>query len=383
MSKRKKILMGLYGEIEYDGRVQRSAEALSVAYDVTVVSIDSGHAYSNRAFDSLTVELPTGRHSQVPRHLVFWVRFWKIARREKPDLVYAHDYFMTLSGWVAARLTGARLVYDAHELVIPDAAMPSTPRERIFYAMERWVVSRADRVAAANPERAELMQQHYRLLQPPFVVRNFPASPPRQSEQFDPIAAYPRLARPEHVDVRLVFQGNMSCERRIGEFITALRHLERSYDLLLVGGGPDLLRLQEQATAEGVGDRVVFLGKVPRDHLCPVLRSCDIGIVSYSSRGLNNVYCAPNKIHEYAQAGLPVLVSSQPPLRSAVERYAIGGFVDLESGEQSAAERVAEAARDLAGRLEACRAEIPRFLSDNRWEAERDRLRSVIDQVCA
>jgi hypothetical protein len=63
------VLMPVYNQIDYDGRVQRGAEALSDLFDVTVFSIDSGKGYNNPKFFSVFVFLPRLKRLKGVLHL--------------------------------------------------------------------------------------------------------------------------------------------------------------------------------------------------------------------------------------------------------------------------------------------------------------------------
>ena len=52
-----------------------------------------------------------------------------------------------------------------------------------------------------------------------------------------------------------------------------------------------------------------------------------IGIVSYSFNGLNNYYCSPNKLYEYAQLNIPMILSPQPFLVKVSKKYHIGEVI--------------------------------------------------------
>src|SRR6185295_8246597 len=92
-------------------------------------------------------------HLRFLRHLV------RFARSHRPSVVYGHDFFMALPAWLAAKACDARLIYDAHELIIPGALGGQSGgfRERFWYWLERTIVNRADLVIAANAPRAEVM----------------------------------------------------------------------------------------------------------------------------------------------------------------------------------------------------------------------------------
>ncbi len=95
---------------------------------------------------------PAWMRRRLPFHLyrlAFLRRFVRGVARLRPDVVHAHDAAMLLPGIVGARLTGARLVYDSHELAT------SVPyRERAW----AWFVA-GDRAAGG----ASLRRGHHRL----------------------------------------------------------------------------------------------------------------------------------------------------------------------------------------------------------------------------
>ncbi len=363
--------MPVFNEIDYDGRVQRIAEALSEKYDVTVFCLDSGKNYHNPAFTTIAVSPSGWRVAKSITHLWFWYRICREAVRIRPAVVHAHDYYLPLAGWIAARLTRARFVYDAHELNIPAKDNPLSRREMVFYGLEKCVVRRADIVVAANPERAEIMQRHYGLKQTPLVTRNIPPMPVESLGPEETLRLYPRLRRDRGDLFRLVYQGDMSITRGVSAFVSAMRYLDDRFQIVLAGGGPDSDAIMRDADP----NRVIYLGRVPRTHLTDIMRTCDAGIVTYPMKGLNSIYCAPNKVHEYTQAGLPVIATGQPPLRAYMNTWDIGVMLDCQDFESDGVPReIASKVEHLAAKLDACRANLPAFLAANRWEDEKERL---------
>jgi hypothetical protein len=357
-------MMPVFNEIDFDGRVQRCAAALGGRFDVTVLCLDSGRHYSNPSFRTHAVRLPSTPIMKTLKHLYFWAKLWATALRLQPNVVHAHDFFMALPGWVAARISGARFVYDAHELIVPEPGVTKTVRERVFYLGERLVVRRADLVIAANSPRAERMQAHYDLSRTPLVIENIPESP-----QKPPSAVVATIGGSEKI--RLVYQGDMSLDRGIGDFVLAMKALDPRYELLLVGGGPDVERLRALAGEPGISGKVRLLGKVPRDELHGILLGCHIGVVTYPATGLNNLLCAPNKIYEYAQAGLPMIARENPTLRSIFARYPVGVVsADL-----------AGAIDHLAKSIDDYKANIPAFLADNNWNREASKLLEAYEKL--
>jgi len=175
------ILMAVFNPLDFDGRVQRAAQALSAIANVEVFAIEGRTGFKPDGDYRLSV-LPVrpgefGKNRML--HLRFLRELVRRARLARPDFVYAHDFFLATPGWLAARLSGARFIYDAHELVIPGAQglESGLMQERFWYLLERFAVGRADLVIAANEARARIMQEHYRLQRQPTAIRNITIPP--------------------------------------------------------------------------------------------------------------------------------------------------------------------------------------------------------------
>lgn len=353
-------------------------EVLNTLGDVSLVDIAYSQPAGTERFEAggvrrVRVNLPPAV-GKVARHLRLWYVVLRETWRRKPEVVVAEDFFTTLPGWLASRIARSRLVYDAHELIVPAEGERQSRRDRFWYLLERWVAPRADLVIAANPERAALMAEHYGLATKPECMRNIPS--PRQSgrSREDIAADYPALARRNAADRVLLYQGDVSAARELDRFVGALAYLPDEYRLIIAGAGPDLERLQGVGEPRASEGRFHTLGRVPIDLLPAVTASADVGIVAYSFAGLNNFYCAPNKVFEYAQAGLPVIATGQPPLRALVERYGIGLLIGRDERPEDVARLVAALFDDIGS----FRAPLADFVGAHRWEDEATRVRDRI-----
>jgi glycosyltransferase involved in cell wall biosynthesis len=369
-----KILACVFNEIDFDGRVQRAAEALAEIAEVVVFSLDSGNQFRSDKFRSVVVKRAKLPGAAVLTHLKAWVSLWLRVIRERPDVVHAHDCFMAFPGWVAARICGARLVYDAHELVIPegrDSELKFGIREWIWYWLEKWTIPRADVVIAANEERAEIMRRHYGLRAMPLVIKNIP---PRPASLAEPAEIPDALRKSTPQDKLIVYQGDVDVRRGIDRFVEAFKHLPANYRLVIVGGGPSVGMLGEYAQQNGLDGRVQFVRRLPRLSLPGLLQRCDVGIVTYSHVGLNSQLCASNKVYECAHVNLPLVMTAQMPLKRINEEYRIGRTVERS---ESAAE-IAEAIRAVAENRDEHSRNTEAFATANVWETEAAKLRAGV-----
>lgn len=376
-----KVLAAVFNPIEFDGRVQRAAGALSHMGDVIVFCPRSGSEFDDSCFPFRVVrarQFPT-RLLGIIKHALFWIELWLLAVRERPALIHAHDYFMAFPGWVAAKISGARLVYDAHELIIPDAGQGQSFRDKVWYVLERSVIRRAQLVIAANSERATIMTKHYLLFEAPLVVRNIPPFDRsiRYSSQIRSELRKQWLNEHEASGKVLVYQGDVALDRGIDRLLEAMVFTPPDIRLVIIGSGPDISAVRLLIQSRAMERKVILAGRVTRDRLPELLSACDLGSITYSFKGQNNIFCAPNKIFEYAQAGIPVITTDQPPLVSMLDRYRIGLLVPSAATAQEYAMLISEAFEEKAS----LRAAIPQFLADMTWENESLRLRERVQRM--
>src|SRR5438270_10930063 len=117
-----RIAMLLHKSVIFDSRVRREASALARAgHDVTVVELADvpPNAVELEGFRRRSSCPPNWVRKRLPSPIyrfLMLLYFVDAVLRLRPDFIHAHDAAMLLPGWVGARLTGARLVYDSHEL---------------------------------------------------------------------------------------------------------------------------------------------------------------------------------------------------------------------------------------------------------------------------
>lgn len=121
----------------------------------------------------------------------------------------------------------------------------------------------------------------------------------------------------------LIYQGAILENRALLELISAFMQIDNPEIGLIIMGEKNAFSLKLEAISSA-DTRIIFTSFIqPPDHLL-VTRSCFAGIVLYKPISLNSVYCAPNKIYEYAAFDLPMLLPDYPGLASIVSQYSLG-----------------------------------------------------------
>ncbi|HEX3293588.1 MAG TPA: glycosyltransferase family 4 protein [Solirubrobacterales bacterium] len=315
----------LHKTVVHDGRVLREAGALADAgHDVVIVHLPSGEDEEVAGGFRLRSATPPRWTRRLPPSLWRIVALGSIAlgaRAERPDVVHANDIATLIPGYFAARLTGAKLVYDTHEYAI------GVPYRKAVWAwlaatIERLLIGRCDAVITVSDGIAERLQARYGLKERPTVVRNVPDLPPPGEA--------PDLREEMGIgDAPLVLHQGAVADGRGGEnLIRAVAFTDSAHLLFLGADGAYADGLRRLALELDVGGRTHFYPPVALSELLSYTTQADVGVSLLQDSCDNHRLALPNKLFEYLAAGLPVVVSNLPEMRRLVIERQVGWVTD-------------------------------------------------------
>lgn len=123
--------------------------------------------------------------------------------------------------------------------------------------------------------------------------------------------------------LRLVHSGGANPARRIDLMIDAMRGVENmTLDLMLMSTGTGTVEALK-AHAKDVPN-VRFRDPVPINDLVPTLQQYDVGIFLLPPTNFNYEMALPNKLFEYVQARLAVVISPSPEMMRVVNEHGLG-----------------------------------------------------------
>lgn len=332
------VCAAVVGDLAFDARVWREVRSLAqVGYRIRLLGCDyddTRHAvWDEKGIEVVQVSLGSrsGRVSRLERARTL-LRLWVKILRTQAAIYHAHNVHVGPPAWLASRIRGSALVYDAHELYGEATGTSVVHHIAAFIErrVERFLVRRSDRVITTNVFRAkQLSERHGR--QQVEVLQNVPWLISELSP-FDP--GYPRGSN------ILLYQGGIYAEgRAFKQTIQALPMLE-DVDLVIIGFGreQDIDRVRKWAADTGVSSRVHVLPPRPFDQLVNTAAAAALGLIPITPRGLNEYLGDTNKLFEYLMAGLPVVASDLPEIRRVLTSGdpAVGEMFDPESPESIA-----------------------------------------------
>lgn len=315
----KKMLMFVYNDLNTDARVLRAAETISEIVNLDVLSV--GDVYTNNKYKTINIE--SSADSNIIRYFDVFIKMTKWIKGRKYDILYAHDFSSALPALYMKFFKKCdKIIYDAHELFIPQKGMFFPLRDRFFYSLEKEIIKRSDVVICAQEKRGELMVEHYKLKLKPITIRNISKLPQTDAQLETELQEKCNefFGKP---GITIVYAGALVADRKLDELIKSVEQLGDEYKLLIVGDGSDKVRLQDIANNSS-SLTFCFLGNVPYIHLSKILNRCDVGYLYYPVDILNNIYCASNKVYEYASIGLPIVANLNPTIQDIFNEWDIG-----------------------------------------------------------
>jgi glycosyltransferase involved in cell wall biosynthesis len=360
-----RITMLLYGEIEHDSRVRREMGTLvELGHEVTVATL---YGRSRPPFEldgARIVPLRPAHRGLLPgaespfigdrkmgrsRRLAArgrWAasyattfQYWRrAAGRQLPpaDVWHGHDLLGLLTARDMQLRHGGGLVHDSHELFLEagSAARLPSPVRKLLFRMERGASRKADAVITVNTSIADELHRRYGV-QPVVVMNCPPLGPARKKGKLrDHLSLGSRPV--------VLFHGALSAGRGVEQIVDSLPLLPAEAAVVLLGYGDLAVTYSALSAQESHRGRLFVVPAVPIADLPYWICDADVGVIAFQPVDRNNVLGTPNKLFEYLEAGVPMVVSDFPEMRRLVVETGAGIARDT-----STAASLAAAIREL------------------------------------
>ncbi|MEA5005228.1 MAG: hypothetical protein VB022_02330 [Rikenellaceae bacterium] len=188
------------------------------------------------------------------------------------------------------------------------------------------VIHNARAVFMPEYNRTILYQIWFNLKKRPIVLPNKPYFLPQKNEISLLKEKYNQLLKPLYDKKVILYQGGISRVRMLDKLASALCYLDDEYILLLLGKEQEFDYVRK---IKKIYNKVIHIPYIPAPDYLIFSTIAHIGYVCYEPTSLNNVYCAPNKINEYAAYGLPMIGNDIPGLKYLFEKSNFGIIVDV------------------------------------------------------
>lgn len=217
-------------------------------------------------------------------------------------------------------------IQDARELYLLDEV--KAIQGKIGCLIEKLFNNKFDIIISANKERSLIMSEYYGLDTEPLVLENIRRL--EYEEGFDQCFYDEKYKNTFGTKKwRLVSTSGCSIERGILEVVEAVGNLGNNYELYLIGESEQKdIEITNKIINEKQFKNIFILNVMGQNELKYFISHCDIGVANYHQKDMNNKFCASGKIYEFLYEGLPLITTTNPPLKNLCESYKIGISTD-------------------------------------------------------
>lgn len=272
-------------------------------------------------FELKTRNLSKGLLVQLFKYIEFVIRVLFFYRRKGIELVVVHSVGLLPLGFLAKKLYGAALVYDAHELETERNGL-SGIRKRMSKFVEKLFIRKVHLSIVVSRSIEKWYCNTYPGLDVALIM-NTPSFSEFNDAHLD-LNLKNRLGIAK--DSRLaLYIGSFSKGRCIEQLLDAFSGMEDDTHICFIGYG-----LLEEAIQDSAKNsrNIHNLPAVDPSEVVPLIKAADAGVCGVENTCLSYDFSMPNKLFEYIHAGVPVIVPDLTEMRRFVEDESVGVVVD-------------------------------------------------------
>jgi len=252
---------------------------------------------------------------QVLKYFEFIYRITLFYRKKEIKMINIHAIALLPFGVFLKYLFKAKLIYDTHELETETNGSKGL-RKKLVKFMEKSLIKKCDIVFVVSENIADWYKNEYEIEQP-IVVKNSPRLiGSKKTNHFRE-----NLSIKED-SIIVLYQGGLSKGRGVDLLLETFKKRDDDKVVIVFMGYGQLEEDIKIASKEN--KNIFFHPAVAPEIVLEYTSSADLGIHMIQNTCLNHYYCMPNKLFEYAMAGLPVIVSNMKEMRELVEKYDMG-----------------------------------------------------------
>ena len=357
----KRVLVSVTNDLSTDQRVAKVCTTLhSAGYDILLI----GRKLKN--------SLPLQRNYKTKRiNLLFNKSFLFYAEYNfrlfflllfsKKDILLSNDTDTLLANFLVSKLRRKKLIFDSHELFSEVPELVNKPFVKKFWiGIEKMIIPKLKNNYTVCNSIANYYKEKYNTNFK--IIKNLP-----QQKEIE-LSSFSFKIDGKKV---ILYQGSVNIGRGLELMIDTIQHLPNC--IFVIAGSGDILEdLQQKTIKLKLENQVKFLGKLQPDELIKITPLADIGISLEEDLGLNYRFALPNKIFDYIQAEVPILVSELPEMKQIVFNYKVGEVVSDRKPKELANQITNMLKKDFSIPLKKAKQELV-------WGAQEEELLSIFN----
>lgn len=311
----KKIYIAVTNDLVTDNRVHKVAlSLLKSGANVTLLgrkkpnSLTVNRTYNTKRFKLIFTKGPLFYFEYNLRLFIFLL-FHKF------DIVVSNDLDTLGGSFCASKIRNKKLVYDSHEFFteVPELYKRNFTK-KVWMLIEQLTLPKVKYSYTVSQSIADTYNKRYGINMK--VIRNVPY----KNIPVEPSSNNKKLKT-------ILYQGSLNIGRGLEHLIDAMEFIYNA-QLIIIGDGDITQELNDQISKKNLQGKVTLKGRIPFEELSSETKKADLGVALEENLGLNYYYALPNKLFDYIQSRVPVLVSPFPEMQKVVNKYEIGTVYD-------------------------------------------------------
>jgi glycosyltransferase involved in cell wall biosynthesis len=314
---KQKIIVSVTNDLATDQRADKICTTLTeLGYDVLLIGRyfkDSQFIY--RAYETKRFQLWFNKGPLF--YANYNIRLFVFLLWYKPNALWSNDLDSLPCNFLYYRLRPIKLIFDSHEYFTEVPELVNNPlKQRFWKALERLMLPKLKKVLTVSQSIADLYEKEYSIKVQ--LLRNVPLINKETTEVENIKVAGKKI---------IIYQGAINVNRGIEQMVLAMLHLENTI-LYIVGAGDISEKIKTLIETNNLSNKVKMLGRITLEKLHNYTKQADLGLSLEEDKGLNYRFALPNKVFDYIQAEIPVLVANLPEMASLVKQHQVGEVIE-------------------------------------------------------
>ena len=267
-------------------------------------------------FKTRLITTPSNNFFKMIKLFEWFIKILIYLRKKPADCVNCHSLPLLPFCVLLKIIKKSKLVYDTHEL---ETETHVTRGLRKFFSkiIEWYFIRFVDEVIVVSHSMANWYKKKYSL-EKVWVVRNIPHALKSTQVKSNLLRRKFNIQSDEKL---FLYQGVIADGRGIVTLLRVFSKIKKDNHIVFMGFGELCDEVKKYSLKN---DNIHYHQAVKPDELQKYSSSADVGVNLLENSCLNHFYCLPNKIWEYLNGMVPILVCDYPEMKKVVDQFQCG-----------------------------------------------------------